>query len=75
MSSPTTSRWRQKRERDRRREAGEPEPATFVEVSAIEPERQPLRVSLPGGASVDLSGPEDAGRIAELLKALEVAGC
>jgi len=72
---PTFANWRQKRERDRRREAGEPEPVSFVEVSTLEPERAPLRVTLPGGASVHLSGPEDAGRVAGLLKALEAAGC
>lgn len=73
----TFASWRQKRDRQRRKNAGEPEPSGFMELAlpADPPETGRLELQLPGGASLRIANREDARLAAELLKALGESGC
>jgi len=68
---PTFATWRQNRERERKKAAGGTDDCKLVEVVVRdEPENQGLRVELPGGASMRITGSGEAQLAAELLKEL-----
>jgi len=68
---PTFASWRQKRERERKKAAGEPDGCTLVEVTLEEePEHKGICIALPGGASVRILNPSQAELVAEVLKGL-----
>jgi hypothetical protein len=75
----TFATWRQKRDRERLKENGEPEKPTFVELTlpVIETSKVngKLKIDLPGGASIQITTPEEAQLAAELLKAFGGSSC
>lgn len=73
----TFAYWRQKRDRKRKKAAGEPEGKGFVELAlpADPSESGCLKMDLPGGASLKITNREEARLAAEVLKALGETGC
>ena len=75
---PTFASWRQKRDRERRKAAGQTDGPGFVEL-ALPTEEAPagvgLRVELPGGASVHIENRDGARLAAELIRALGERPC
>jgi len=68
----TFAHWRQTRRRER--QAAEKKPATFfeeVEVRRPDPDAVGLNITLPGGASVTVTRPEQFPLVATLLKYLD----
>lgn len=74
----TFASWRQKRDRERRKAARQPEADGFVELAMPAEEvgcGSGLRVNLPGGASVRVADREAARLAAELIRALGNRPC
>jgi hypothetical protein len=68
----TFAHWRQKRKHGRRPDVAEPTPFfEEVQVHAGPPEPAALKITLPGGASVQMNRAEQFPMVAALLKYLE----
>lgn len=75
---PTFASWRQKRDRERRKTAGEPETGGFIELALpaeVDHAGPGVRVDLPGGASIRIENRDGARLAAELVRALEERPC